>query len=69
VQRLDPNNLSGMDVLAALLAMEKKTKELEMLASKTMSLSEEAPESWVAMGYYCYCNRKGIQTAANYNRV
>ena len=33
--RLDPNNLGGMDVLAALLAKDKKSgKELEALASK-----------------------------------
>ena len=23
-----------------------------------MSVSEEAPESWVALGYYCHSNRK-----------
>ena len=57
--RLEPNNLGGMDVLAALLAKDKKSnKELEALASKAMSVSEEAPESWVALGYYCHSNRK-----------
>ena len=57
--RLEPNNLGGMDVLAALLAKDKKSnKELEALASKAMSVSEEAPESWVALGYYCHNNRR-----------
>ena len=57
--RLEPNNLCGMDVLAALLARDKKCgKELEALASKAMAVSEEAPESWVALGYYCHSVRR-----------
>lgn len=59
VHRLDPNHLPGMDVLAVLLAKDRKLKELEQLATKLMSVSEEAPEPWIAMGYFCYANKKG----------
>jgi anaphase-promoting complex subunit 7 len=58
VHKLEPNNLKGMDALAALLAKEKRARELESLASRLMSISEEAPEPWVAMGYYCYMVKK-----------
>ena len=48
-----------MDVLACLLAKEKKLKDLEALAFKLMSVSEDAPEPWVATGYHCYASKKG----------
>jgi len=61
VHRLDPTNLRGMDVLAALLAKEKRLKELEALATKLMAVTEEAPEPWVATGYHCYASKKGTR--------
>ena len=61
VHRLDPNHLPGMDILAVLLAKERKIKELEQLATKLMSVTEEAPEPWIAMGYYCYAIKKGTK--------
>ena len=48
-----------MDSLAAILFKEKKLKELEQLATRLMSVSEDAPEPWVAMGYYCFLTKKG----------
>jgi anaphase-promoting complex subunit 7 len=59
VHRLDPNHLHGMDILAVLLAKERKLKELEQLATRLMQISETVPEPWIAMGYYCYANKKG----------
>lgn len=59
VHRFDPNQMAGMDILAAILYKERKAKELEQLATQLMSVSEEAPESWIAMGYYCFLNKKG----------
>lgn len=59
VHRLDPNHVSSMDILAVLLAKERKLKELEHLATRLMSVTESAPEPWIAMGYYCYANKKG----------
>ena len=61
VHRLDPNHLPGMDILAVLYAKERKIKELEQLANKLMNVTEEAPEPWIAMGYYCYANKKGTK--------
>ena len=61
VHRLEPTNLRGMDVLASLLAKERKTKELESLATKLMSVTEEAPEPWIATGYHCYAAKKGTR--------
>ena len=54
VHRLDPNHLSGMDILAVLMAKERKLKELEQLANRLMSVTEEAPEAWIAMGKFTY---------------
>ena len=48
-----------MDCLAAILCKEKRSKELENLSSRLMSITEDATEPWIAMGYYCYLNRKG----------
>lgn len=59
LEMLDPNNLSGMDCLAAALCRERRGEELERLATRLMSVTEEAPEPWIAMGYYCYLNKKG----------
>ena len=59
--RMDPTNLKGMDILAALLAKERRLKELEALATRLMSVTEEAPEPWVATGYHCYASKKGTR--------
>ena len=50
-----------MDVLASLLAKERKYKELESLATKLMSVTEDAPEPWIATGYHCYVAKKGTR--------
>ncbi len=61
VHRIDPNHLPGMDVLAVLFAKERRLKELEQLSTRLMSVTEEAPEPWIAMGYWCYANKKGYK--------
>jgi len=53
-----PQLLAGMDCLAALLAAQGKIRELEALATRLMGVSEEAPESWVAMGYFSHLTKK-----------
>jgi len=55
---LAPHNLRGMDSLAALLAQTGKVRELESLATRLMGVSEEQPQSWVAMGHFCHLNKK-----------
>ena len=50
-----------MDILAVLLAKERRLKELEQLATRLMNVTEEAPEPWIAMGYWCYANKKGYK--------
>ena len=50
--------MQGMDCLAALYAREKLAKDLELLATKLMSITEESEEPWIAMGYYCFLNKK-----------
>ncbi len=57
--KVDPHNLRGMDVLAAIYCRERRGRDLEALATKLIAVSEEAAEPWVAMGYYCYLNKKG----------
>ena len=44
---LDPLSLKGMDILAVILANEKKSAELETLALKLISVSDSNFESWV----------------------
>ena len=61
VHKLEPTNLRGMDVLASLLSKERKYKELESLATKLMSVTEDAPEPWIATGYHCYAAKKGTR--------
>ena len=36
-----------MDILAVLLAKERRLKELEQLATRLMAVTEEAPEPWI----------------------
>jgi len=55
---LAPHNLRGMDSLAALYAQTGKIRELESLATRLMGVSEEQPQSWVAMGHFCHLNKK-----------
>lgn len=59
VHSLDPHMLRGMDVYAALLAKEKKVKELESLSSQLMSVNNRSPEPWIVMAYLCYVTKKG----------
>ncbi|XP_075542666.1 anaphase-promoting complex subunit 7 [Dermacentor variabilis] len=59
VHALDPHLLRGMDVYAALLAKEKKVKELELLSSQLMSVNSRSPEPWIVMAYLCYVTKKG----------
>ncbi|XP_071747469.1 anaphase-promoting complex subunit 7 [Lepeophtheirus salmonis] len=56
--KIEPFHLQGMDILASLLATDKKTKELEVFSKKLLSVSEDLPEPWTAMGYYSYLNKK-----------
>lgn len=55
---LDPLSLKGMDVLAVILASEKRHAELESLALKLISVSDSSSESWVALGYHYLLSRK-----------
>ena len=54
----DPRNLRGIDLLACLLAQEKKTKELESLALSATSVTDSAPQPWIAVGYYCQLEKR-----------
>ena len=36
VHQMDPNNLSGMDVLAAIMCRDKKVKELESFSTRLL---------------------------------
>ncbi|KAJ9580300.1 hypothetical protein L9F63_004040, partial [Diploptera punctata] len=56
---LDPHMQRGLDVLAALLAKERKHKELEKLISPpSITVSEYGPETWIAMAYLLYVSKK-----------
>jgi len=57
-QAIDRQLLRGMDSLAALLAAQGRTRELETLATRLMEVSEEAPQPWVALGHFCHLNKK-----------
>lgn len=61
VRSLDPHLVRGMDIYAALLAKEKKVKELEALSSQLMSTNDRTPEPWIAMAYLCYVTKKGTR--------
>jgi len=54
---LDPLLISGMDTLAAVLGKTRRTKELDQLASRLMSISEDRAEPWIALGHYCHLNK------------
>jgi len=55
---LDPLSLKGMDILATILAHDKRNTELEALALQLISVSDTRSEPWVAMGYHYMLNRK-----------
>jgi len=48
-----------------------QVKDLEQLATRLMSVSEDAPEPWIAMGHYCYVNKKGSRydTSSSFKTV
>lgn len=59
VHSLDHYTLTHMDILAYLLReKEKDVKELERLGTQLMSVTDEAAEPWVAMGYFCLATHK-----------
>lgn len=51
-------NLRGTDLLACLLAVEKRNRELEELAMSTTAVTETAPQPWITMGYYCQLSKR-----------
>lgn len=55
---MDPLSLKGMDILATILAHDKRSTELEALALQLISVSDTRSEPWVAMGYHYMLNRK-----------
>lgn len=58
VASLSPLTMRGMDSLAALYAETGRLRELENLATRLMSVTEEQPQPWVAMGYFCHLTKK-----------
>lgn len=46
-----------------MLAKEKKLSELEKLVPIHIPLSEYGPETWIAMAYYLYVNKKTSKAA------
>ncbi|KAG0416350.1 hypothetical protein HPB47_006485 [Ixodes persulcatus] len=61
VHSLDPYQVRGMDIYAALLAKDKKVKELETLSTQLMSVNDKTPEPWIVMAYLCYVTKKGTR--------
>ncbi|GIY90907.1 anaphase-promoting complex subunit 7 [Caerostris darwini] len=49
---LDPLLVKGMDIYGILLAKEERLKELESLATRLIAVNDNAPEPWIAMGYF-----------------
>lgn len=60
---LDPHMQRGLDILAALLAKERKHKELEKLISPSITVLEYGPETWIAMAYFLYATKKNSKAA------
>ncbi|CAL1287882.1 unnamed protein product [Larinioides sclopetarius] len=58
---LDSLLIKGMDIYAAILAKEKKLKDLESLATRLISVNENVPEPWIVMGYFCLAVKKGTK--------
>lgn len=55
---VDHLNLRGTDLLACLLAGEKRNRELEELAMAATSVTDSAPQPWIIMGYYCQLSKR-----------
>lgn len=51
-QQLDPFLLKRMDILAFLTYSECKDNSLEKLVNHLISLGDNHPETWIAIGYY-----------------
>lgn len=58
---VDPLNLRGSDLLACLLAGDKRNRELEELAMTTTSVTDTAPQPWITMGYYCQLSKRATK--------
>ncbi|XP_074641940.1 anaphase-promoting complex subunit 7-like isoform X2 [Tubulanus polymorphus] len=55
---LEPLQLRKMDMLAGILAKDKEVKELENLSSHLIAVNDQAPEPWIALGFFCMATRK-----------
>ncbi|KAJ8042906.1 Anaphase-promoting complex subunit 7 [Holothuria leucospilota] len=68
---VDPLNTTGMDFYAFILHKEKKSMELQSLASKLMSVTDRKPEPWIAMGYHALISgpRKACRTVYFANKA
>lgn len=55
---IDPINLKGMDILAAIYAKEKKVKDLENLVTQLMPLSDQATEPWTVIAHLAFAAKK-----------
>ncbi|XP_067010812.1 anaphase-promoting complex subunit 7 [Anabrus simplex] len=53
----------GLDVLAALLAKERRHKEMEKLVSPGITVAEYGPETWIAMAYFLYATKRNSKAA------
>ncbi|KAK6641543.1 hypothetical protein RUM44_013255 [Polyplax serrata] len=60
---IEPQLEKGLDMLASLLAKEKRVTELEKLVPTYIPLREYGPETWIAMAYYLYVNKKTSKAA------
>lgn len=61
---VDPTMQKGLDILAAVLASDRRTADLEQLVTTSWNSSEHAPEVWTALSYLLYTN--GTLTRAAY---
>ncbi|CAF4373092.1 unnamed protein product [Rotaria socialis] len=52
-QQIDPLLLKHMDILAFLTYTECKDNSFEKFVNHLMSLGDNHPETWIAIGYYC----------------
>ncbi|MCL4128632.1 UNVERIFIED_CONTAM: hypothetical protein GTU68_007736 [Idotea baltica] len=48
----------GVDLLACLLAQERRNRDLEALAIDATSITDSAPQPWIAVGYYCQLTKR-----------
>uniref|UniRef100_T1J2T0 Anaphase-promoting complex subunit 7 n=1 Tax=Strigamia maritima TaxID=126957 RepID=T1J2T0_STRMM len=55
---LDPSDYRGMDILASILAKEKKIKELENLAPSLLWMWEQHPEPWVVFAHLSFATKR-----------